>query len=199
MSELDVYVVDCETDGLCPVNNDVIELSFLRLKTKEQKTWNIKPINPDNIEPKALAVNGVDINDLLWKTSAGRIKYRLAEDVLPEVENWLADQNTPIESRVLVGHNVGFDFDMIKNLWHKCDCFDSFPFPKYGNNIDTKQMALMFDYIAGDRSKYYNLSACIKKFGCKQLKAHGAINDVIMCAELFETLAGRFKTGLGEQ
>lgn len=196
MSELDVYVVDTETCGLDPVVHDVIELSVLRLKTKEQRTWNIKPINPDNIEPKALQVNGVDINDLLWKTAAGKAKYRLADEVLPEIENWLADQGSPIESRVMVGHNVNFDFEMLKNLWYKCNAFDSFPFPKYGNIICTKQMALVYDYLLGSRSKYYNLSACVKKFGCEQLKAHGAINDVIMCAELFEKLGKEFAKGI---
>ena len=189
MTQFVLYVVDCETTGLDPVKNDIIEISFLRLSDNEQKTWWLKPTNPENIEVRALEVNGTNINDILWKTEAGKAKYRLAEEVLPEIENWIADDHHKIYDRVVVGHNVGFDFDMMRQLWIKSDNYDTFPFSKWENSIDTKQLALFFDWVEGKNNEKYNLSACIKKFGLEQRKAHGAIEDVKMTADLLNHLA----------
>ena len=188
MGTFELFCIDTETDGLDPRLNNVIEISIKNIRTGDQKTWNLKPLNPENIQPKALQVNGANIDDLLWKTAAGKAKYKEPEEVLPDIENWLADSGAPIQDRIMVGHNINFDYEMLKYLWVRCESFETFPFVKHGNLIDTKMLALFFDYINSTKADKYNLSACIKRFGCQQLKAHGATNDVIMCTELFEKL-----------
>lgn len=69
------YVADIETTGLDSHLHDVIELSLYKLGAEEdiaQKTWCLKPLNPDTIDPVSLKINGHKLEDLLHKTKEGR-------------------------------------------------------------------------------------------------------------------------------
>lgn len=193
MGKLVLYVVDTETTNLSPDIGDIIEVSFLRTSDNDQKTWYIKPTNPDGIDDGALKVNGYNRDDLLWKTKAGREKFRLLDDVLPEIENWICDDGAKIFDRILCGHNVNFDQKFLQSAWKKAKCDDTYPFSSYGMLIDTKGLALFFDWVSGQNNERYNLSACIKKFGLEQRKAHGAIDDVKMANDLLMHFAKKVK------
>jgi len=193
MSKFTVYVLDTETTGLDPVKNDIIEISLKRLSDNQQKTWCMKPINLDNIEDGALRVNGVNRDDLLWKTVAGKEKYRLVEEVLPEIENWVAEDGGNVYTRLIVGHNINFDHQMMMSTWKKVDATQTYPFSTFGNMIDTKGLTLFFDWIAGENNGKYNLGACIKKYGLETRKAHGAEDDVKMCEDLLMRHVGIVK------
>lgn len=185
MAKFTVYVLDTETTGLDPVKNDIIEISILRLGDKQQqKTWWMKPINLDNIDDGALKVNGVSKDDLLWKTASGKEKYKVVDEVLPEIENWVAEDGANIYTRLIVGHNINFDHQMMMSTWNKAGASETYPFSKFGNMIDTKGLTLFFDWIAGENNGKYSLGACIKKYGLEMRKAHGAEDDTKMCADL---------------
>lgn len=96
-----IYVGDCETTGLDLVDNDIIELSLLRLSDNSQKTWHIKPTNPEKIDLGALRVNGHLLEDITHKTKHGKDTYLPAEQVIIEIENWLLDDNMSTMDRVL--------------------------------------------------------------------------------------------------
>jgi DNA polymerase III epsilon subunit-like protein len=179
-----LYVVDTETTGLDAFRNDVVELSILRIKDNEQKTWFLKPIHPENIEPAALRVNGYKIEDLRHETKYGRETYREATKVIVEVENWLAEDNVPSEMRVMVGQNVGFDNSMLEQLWTKCGARDTFPFGR--RMMDTMMLAFMMDYAENTFAEGYSLFSLLKKHGIRNDKAHTAASDVRATKELFE-------------
>ena len=67
-----IYVVDVETTGLDDRANDVIELSMHRLTDDVQKTWCLKPINVNNIDPDSLRINGHKLENLLHQTKFGK-------------------------------------------------------------------------------------------------------------------------------
>lgn len=195
-SNLILYFCDTETTNLDPKIGDIIEVSLIRSTDLQQKTWHIKPTNPDGISDKALEVNGINKDDLLWKTAAGKEKYALLNSVLPQIENWVAEDGKKTFDRVLVGHNVKFDEAFLQESWKKDDCFDSYPFSAYGNLIDTKSLALMIDWITGTTNFKYNLESCIKRAGITAQKFHGAAADIDMTKQLFMKYVEMMKSGL---
>jgi DNA polymerase III epsilon subunit-like protein len=189
MGKLCLYFVDCETTSLDNTKGDIVEISFIRNNDGEQKTWHIKPTNPENIEDSALAVNGISKDDLLWRTDAGKQKFKEVDVVLPDIENWIADDDSNQYDRVLVGHNIQFDYNYMMKAWERAKCIDTFPFSKYGMLIDTKQLALFFDYIKGENNQKYNLGALIKKYGIQKRKCHNAADDIAMTKDMFDMFA----------
>lgn len=183
MSNFEIFICDTETTGFDPEKNDVIEISLLRLSDEEQRTWFLKPQSPETIEESALKVNGACMDDLLWKTAAGRNKYRLVDDVLPEIENWVADSGVELYNRIICGHNINFDVNMLKGLWKKNGNEDTFPFCFH--SIDTKGLAMFVDFALGKKSEKYSLAGCVKTYGIPKKKFHGAEADVQMTKDLF--------------
>ena len=62
MNDYSFIFADTETTGLDSRKYDIVELSLYRLKDDVQKTWIIKPINPQNYDLEALKINGkIDI------------------------------------------------------------------------------------------------------------------------------------------
>jgi len=96
-----VYVLDTETTGFDPIENDVIELSILRMSDGEQKTWFMKPLSPTTISEDALRVNKHILADLLHKTVEGKAKYKEPSEILVEIENWLLEDGVPTSNRVV--------------------------------------------------------------------------------------------------
>lgn len=186
------YVADIETTGLDSHTHDVIELSMYQLgndRDNAQKTWCLKPLNPEAIEPEALRINGHKLEDLLWQTGEGRGRYLEPSRVLVDVENWLADDGRPAANRFLIGQNISFDKERLEQLWSKCQMSDSYPLGRYV--MDTMQNELFIDYVKtvmgiGEFAEGYSLNRIIKKYGVKNDKAHSAAADVRATKEVFE-------------
>jgi DNA polymerase III epsilon subunit-like protein len=192
------YVTDIETTGLDSHRHDVIELSLYRLGADAevaQKTWCFKPLSPDTIDPDSLRINGHKLEDLLHKTKEGRERYLDPNQALVDVENWIADDGVPADSRFLVGQNVAFDKERLEQLWIKCNSKDSFPFGR--RYLDTMIIELFLDYCRGQFAEGYSLSNLIKRYGVKNEKAHTAAADVKATKEVFEKQVEFFKKVLG--
>jgi DNA polymerase III alpha subunit (gram-positive type) len=183
LSKYVFYCLDCESSGLDPVKNDIIELSIYKMADDTQKTWCIKPINFDSIEPAALRINGHKLEDLKGETKFGRDTYLDPNKAIVEIENWLAEDNVPASNRCMVGQNVNFDKSMMEQLWLKCNASDSFPFGR--RFMDTMVMALMIDCVENNFSESYSLSSLTKKYGVKNDRAHSAAADTKATKEVF--------------
>lgn len=186
-----IYVADTETTGLSILNNDVIELSLYRLTDHVQKTWHLKPININHIETGALRVNGHKLEDLTHQTKYGIDTYKDPNKIIVEIENWIAEDGMPAEKRVLAGHNISFDKNMLEQLWIKCDSKDTFPFGR--RTIDTMQIEFFLDWCKGSMSEGYGLNNLVKKYGVKNEKAHSAEADVKATKEVLEKQVDFFK------
>jgi DNA polymerase III epsilon subunit-like protein len=186
-----IYVSDIESTGLDSDKHDIIELSLLRLNDGAQKTWCLKPLNPDTIDPDALRVNGHKKEDLLHLTKEGKARYLEPSSVLVDIENWVLDDGYPHSNRVLAGQNINFDRDFMIKLWKKCASGDSFPFGR--RYLDTMQIQFFFDWCQGKMEESYSLSSLIKKHGIKNEKAHTAEADTRATKELLEKQIEYFK------
>lgn len=188
------YVTDTETTGLDSHLHDVIEISMYRLGDESdnaQKTWCLKPLTPETIDPGASRVNGHKLDDLLHKTKEGRERYLEATKVLVDIENWMAEDGLPAEKRFLIGQNIGFDKERLEQLWIKCNTKDSFPIGR--RTMDTMIIELFFDFCKGQFAEGYSLNQIIKKYGVKNEKAHSAAADVKATKEVFEKQVEYFK------
>lgn len=204
-----IYFCDTETSGLIntpgingSLDNtcDVLEVCLWRMGEPESKTWWTKPLNPENIEDKALKINGHKREDILWLTKEGREKYREPSIVLPEIEEWIMQDAAAAEERVFIGQNPEFDYRFLANLWQKVGAKDNFPFgfwrnkeENVGYTLDTIQLVRFIDVMLGKKRKFYNLGSLVKDFGVKKVQAHRADGDVQMTKELFEKIAEVFK------
>lgn len=195
-----IYVSDTETTGLDKDLNEIIELSMIRLyldgsKEREQKTWLMKALKPETIQEEALKINGHKREDILGLTAHGKENYIHPVQLLPQIENWIAEDDVTSADRVLGGQNIGFDFDMLENTWKRYNAIDTFPFLSghKRQTIDTKQLALFIDIIAGKRRKFYNLGSLVKAYGVKKEKAHRADADTRMTADLLVKQIEPFK------
>lgn len=195
-----IYVSDTETTGLDKDLNEIIELSMIRLyldgkKEQEQKTWLMKALKPETIQEEALKINGHKREDILGLTAYGKENYIHPVELLPQIENWIAEDDVTSADRVLGGQNIGFDFDIMESTWKRHNAFDTFPFlaGHKRQTVDTKQLALFIDIIAGKRRKFYNLGSLVKAYGVKKEKAHRAAADTRMTAELLLKQIDPFK------
>lgn len=191
----EIYVADVETTGLDIHNNDIIELSLIRLDVDVQKTWCVAPIHKDHIHPGALRVNGHKLEDLLHQTKEGRERYLDPVKTIVEIENWIAEDDVPAENRVLCGQNIAYDKVMLEKLWKDCGSKDSFPFGR--RTMDTMQIEFFMDWCKGSMAEGYSLNNLIKKYGVKNDKAHTAAADTKATKEVFEQQVATFKKILG--
>jgi DNA polymerase III alpha subunit (gram-positive type) len=178
------YCADTETTSLDLMTGDIIELSIYRMENDEQKTWCLKPLNPDRIDPGALRVNGHKLDDLLWRTKEGKDRYLEPTSTLVEIEDWLAQDNLPAEKRFLIAHNASYDKNMMEQLWIKCNAKDSFPFGR--RFIDTMTLELAIDYAKGQFAEGYSLNNLVKKYGVKNEKVHSASADTLATKQVFD-------------
>lgn len=97
-----IHFVDVETTGLDPRKHEIIEICIMTQypngKTKTFYT-KIKPSNIEDADPRALAINGFDME--VWKGA------NLFANVAPMIIDNL-------QGGVIVGHNVAFDIAFIR-------------------------------------------------------------------------------------
>lgn len=196
MNKYVFYGCDTETTGLDSVKNDIIELSIYRLSDDVQKTWLIKPTNVDNIDVGALRVNGHKMEDLKGLTKEGRETYLESSLAIIEIENFLSQDIVPAENRVLIGHNINFDKNMLEQLWKKCNAFDSFPFGR--RILDTMITELYLDYVKDDFAEGYSLKNLAKKYEIRNEKAHSAASDTKCTVEVFRKQVEFFRKMLNK-
>jgi DNA polymerase III alpha subunit (gram-positive type) len=197
------YVCDTETTGTEPGRNDVIEICFWKIGAEESRTWQLKPLRPEEIEEKALLVNKHKKEDILWQTDFGKKTYRLPEEVLPEIEMYFMEDGAAPEDRVFIGHNPMFDYNFLVALWKDMKQEDNFPFGDWravkegriNNTIihDTLEMVKRIDTMIGRKRQRYNLGSLVKDFGITKATAHRADGDVRMTKDLYFKITEPFK------
>lgn len=107
MSET-IAAIDIETTGLDPIYHDIIEIAIQPLTDKFEPSPFQKPFvarikarRPENASPKALEINGLDLDE--------GDDY---EHILKKLRAWLIDNG--IGKIQILGQNVDFDLSFIK-------------------------------------------------------------------------------------
>jgi DNA polymerase III epsilon subunit-like protein len=184
-NQFKLYVLDTETTGLDPLRHEIIELSMYRINDDQQKTWYLKPRNPDFAEPDALRINGHKIEDLKHSTAESKEKYQDPAKAVIDIENFCNEDFGSSDARIMVGQKISFDLNFLQALWKQENAADTFPWGSRPHMIDTKQLQLFIDLVKKEKSEYYNLGSLVEKHGVKKLKAHRSTEDTVMTKDVF--------------
>lgn len=104
-----IVLIDLETGGLDPKYHEILEIGMIIFDSKtfqiyEEWTTKVKPLYPENIDPKAAAVNGY--NEEEWKD---------APDIIPVLMEFI--QKT--EGCIMMAYNISFDSQFIEHYLSK--------------------------------------------------------------------------------
>ena len=166
---INAVIYDTETTGLDVENDQIIQISALKIGTGE--TFNRFIIPTCEIAPKALKTHGYDLEHI--KSNGGAP----ASEVLKDFVNFVGDG-------VLIGHNSSSFDDNILNARLKAEGLDLSKNERY----DTLLLAQAVLPNLGS----YTLENCAKNFGIVNERAHDAFADVETTAKLFKKLMDDF-------
>jgi|GEM_PF-321751 len=150
--------IDCETTGTDPYLHDIIEIAFIieiGLKEVDRKLFKMQPFSWENIEDKALEVNGYTREELAELPMPGDTYEEILEFLDKHIDKFdRSDKFHP------AGQNVRFDIDFLEVFFKKNDnsYFGSYFFRHY---LDTMAVAMV--------KKYRNPDWKIRNFSLKNI------------------------------
>lgn len=160
----DYTVLDIETTGFSPKNNEIIELAAIKVRNgKIVDTYNslIKPAN--EISSSISNLTGIT-NEM--------IKYS------PNIEEEFINFLKFIGADIVIGHNITFDISFIST-----NSLKIFSSPFLNNYIDT--LTLSRRYV---KSPHHNLKTMANIFNIDYTGAHRALKDCFITQTLYEIL-----------
>ncbi|MCB1802549.1 MAG: ribonuclease T [Gammaproteobacteria bacterium] len=188
-------VVDVETAGFNAATDALLEIAAVILRMDDDGTLrpasavncHVEPFAGANLDPKALAFNGIDpdhpFRDALEERAA-------LEHVFQPIR--AAVKASGCKRAILVGHNAFFDLGFInaavertgykRNPFHPFSTFDTVTLAGMAFGQTVLARAVMAAGLPWDASE-----------------AHGAVYDTQMTAELFCDVINRWQSATGER
>ena len=175
-----IFWLDCETTGLDPQKNALIQIAALIEidgKIKNRLNLFLKPLDIDKVDPKALELQGRTIEEIK--------KYPPPEKsfkILKEEMSLFVDKFDKHDKFVMAGYYVKFDIDFLRAFFEKLN--DNY-FGSWFFSVSYDVQFLIAQQIIKKslRTPNYKLSTMCEKFGVK-IKAHDAMSDIMATREL---------------
>ena len=163
--------VDCETTGLDPKQDRVIEVAVMCFDADEILAEYESLVDPLCEVPET----SIAIHHITQEMVNGQ----------PTIERVLPEVLKIIGKHIIIGHGVGFDIEILSSeaerLGVPCDI-------RYNRSLDTLRMARLYG-----ESPINSLEHLRKHFNIPQEGAHRAMSDVVVNRSVFYALAKRFK------
>ena len=179
VSDITFVAFDFETTGLHPATDRIIELGAVKFRDRAVLGTFDMLVNP-----------GIAITDAAVNVS-GITAEMLASE--PAVEQALPDFMEFISGAVLIAHNAPFDMSFLRAALEVAGMGDV-----SNTVIDTQVLAQK----AYPRLRSYSLQNLVTELGLTRGNAHRALDDAVMCKDLFltcaETLSFMGEITLGE-
>lgn len=165
--------LDTETTGLNPETAAVLELAIIRRdeETGAESRW-YTLIRPTEEEISHAEAKALEINKFSWE------RWKNAP-TMEEMGQQILDL---LDGHVLVGHNIGFDEQMLNATLRRHGFNKSVPFTK----IDTQTLVMEHLFPLG--LKYKGMDKVRKYLGWSMVGAHTAMKDTEDCMHLFDML-----------
>ncbi|MFI0435571.1 MAG: putative quorum-sensing-regulated virulence factor [Parachlamydiaceae bacterium] len=164
--------IDCETTGLDPKQDRVIEVAVMCFDANQVYAQMETLINPEcEIPETSIAIHHITPDMVKDKPTIAH--------VLPEVLNMIGNH-------IIVGHGVGFDIEILACSAERHEIQSKIRQNLY---LDTLRMARLYG-----ECPINSLEHLRKHFNIPLEGAHRAMSDVIVNREVFQHLAKRFKT-----
>lgn len=164
--------IDTETTGLDPNVAEVIEIAISRREPDGSESHYYTLVQPENIEaasPKALEMNGYQDDPSRWLNAPPLAE--VGESIL-----------SFLDGGILVGHNVGFDEQMLSANLKRAGVAGRVPYHK----IDT--VTLVYEHLFPQGLEWASLGAVRTFLGWDSTGAHTAQKDVEDTMRLFDLL-----------
>ncbi len=181
-----LFWFDCETTGLDPIKNDIIELACIveiNGEIKASKLWRIQPLNFSAINDDALKVNQLTLEQLKTFDTPTNVHKELIDFL-----SYFVDRYDSNDKFYIGGYNVEFDLQFLKSFFEKNN--DKF-FGSFFNykKIDPLALIRYIEYynILHVRLENHKLETVAKYFGI-HLKPHSALDDIYATRNLSEKL-----------
>ena len=173
MLEEEVFVcIDCETTGLDPKTDQIIEVAAVRFSITEVFDQFESLVDPECCIPESsIAIHHITQEMVIGKPKISQHIPRLLE---------------LIGNHTIIGHGVGFDIEVIALAADKSGIPCSL---RSNRTLDTLRMARLYG-----ESPTNSLEQLRRHFNIQPEGAHRAMNDVIVNMEVFKYLAKRYKT-----
>lgn len=171
--EKEVFVcIDCETTGLDPKEDRIIEVAAVLFSINEVFDEFDSLINPEcPIPESSIAIHHITQEMVADKPTIDKVVHRLLEI---------------IGKNIIVGHGVGFDIELIANAADRSGIQHTLRANRF---LDTLRMARLYG-----ESPTNSLEQLRTHFNIPLEGAHRAMSDVIVNREVFKFLAKRYKT-----
>jgi len=168
----EVFVcLDCETTGLDPHEDRIIEVAAICFTMNEVLGSFESLINPERPIPES----SIEIHHISEKMVADKPKIK---DVLPELLKLIGQ-------KVIIGHGIGFDIQLVVNAASRCNHHCSI---LQNPSLDTLRMARLYG-----ESPVNSLEQLRRHFNIQYEGAHRAMSDVLVNMEVFKKLAKDYR------
>ncbi len=171
--ENDVFVcVDCESTGLDPKNDRIIEIAAAKFTANEILEQKEALVDPQCIIPEtSIAIHNITPDMVAGKPAA--------KETLPAFLEFIGNH-------IIVGHNIKFDIDLMIHTAQRegLECR-----LQHNQSIDTLRLARLYG-----ESPSNSLEQLRQHFNIDFEGAHRALSDVVVNIGVFRYLSDRFKT-----
>lgn len=157
--------LDLETTSFTSAYGEIIEIGAVRIKDGaivEKFATLVKPRKVKKIPAKITEITGIETEDVADKP--------YMEEVLPDLFKFIGN-------RVVIGHNVSFDWDKMLKVF-----FKSLGIVAKNETIDTIKLAKL---TLTDKKKNFKLGDVCNYLGVNLDNAHRALDDAMATAEVF--------------
>lgn len=170
-----ILYFDVETTGTDSSKHEITQLAIIVEVdgvVKEEVNWRCQPINWSSIDPQALEVTGITIEELK-KQQLPQLMFVQLKDLF----NRHIDKYNKNDKFYPAGHNVSFDLDFLQNFWKKHG--DSYGTGSYQNwrALDSRVFA---NFLTATGKLYLpdvKLSTLCEHFEI-EIDAHDALSDI---------------------
>ena len=176
---------DCETTGLDPYRNGIVQIAALFEidgVIKEEVNLLLRPGDTDKVDQEALDIHGYT-KDEIWK-------FPYPQESMLKFQKAMAkhvDKFDKSDKFVMAGYFVRFDMDFLRALFVKLE--DRY-FGSWFFNVTYDVQALIAERILrGFRSPNYKLVTMCREFGI-EIDAHDALSDIKATRNLDRILKG---------
>jgi DNA polymerase III alpha subunit (gram-positive type) len=172
-------ILDTETTGLSPVDNEIIELAAIvvneKLRPLDALTFRIQPKHPEKASKKALEING-------YSPDTWNPQFFTHSAALKRLDKMISkfSKDAPV---VIAGQNVKFDIGFLMEAYNR----ESMPYPfDKDNSVDLIDVARLWSKYSGTHLERVNLDYLSNVVGITNDRPHAAFYDAEATLKILE-------------
>jgi len=184
-----IFFVDTETTGLDPKINGIHQIAgqiIIDGKMVAEIDYKFKPLPTEKIEPEALAVSGLTIEEVMARPLDSFTVYKKVDALLATHVN----RYDKHDKMVIAGYNCNFDAGFINEWFQKHRNKYFFGLCHGGAYLDGLNMALLLEIKTGKRIFIPDrkLKTVAQALGIPLDNAHDALADIQATRDVIKTL-----------